>query len=117
MVSPAPTMRSPPSHMKFSLPLMIIEDLIHGVGVKAMDLAGRVVLQFDAALLREQVQDGGIDDEFRFATCDNLCHAACSLSSIGDALLCASLAKGQPPPALLSSCRKYCWYSRPSLAP
>jgi hypothetical protein len=31
------------------------------VGVEAMDLSGGVVLQFDAALLREQLQDGRVD--------------------------------------------------------
>ena len=34
------------------------------MGVEMMHLAGGVVLQFDAALLGEQRQDGGVDREF-----------------------------------------------------
>ena len=64
MVSPALTMRSPPSHMKFSLPLMITRISSTGWVWKLMHLARGVVLQFDAALLGKQVQDGGIDGEF-----------------------------------------------------
>ena len=36
------------------------------MGVKTVNLARGVVLQFDAALLGKQVQDDGIDGEFGF---------------------------------------------------
>src|SRR5258708_31162610 len=40
------------------------QDLVHGVGVETMHLAGGIVLQFDAALRRKQLQYGGVDREF-----------------------------------------------------
>lgn len=73
------------------------------MGVKMVDLAGGVALQCDAALLGQQIQDGGVDRYFGSRGCDDLGHAASSLSSIGDVLFCASLANGPPPPASLAA--------------
>src|SRR6478609_5262114 len=81
---------------------------IDRMGVKAMHLARGVVLQLDRTLLRQQAEDRRINGKFGSLASNDLGHAACSLSSRLGVLVCASLAKGQPPPVWLSSCRKYC---------
>src|ERR1700761_5245960 len=70
------------------------ENLVYRMGVKGVHLARAIALQLDAALRRQQRHDGGIDSEFGLRSSDDLGHAACSVSSTGVVLVCASLWKG-----------------------